>query len=116
MGFCGTYLRDMKLERVVGGKAHVQTATEELLERDLIIVHEQVLVRERRHGDADLREVEEVLQHWGVLELHAVVDVVRQEEAARQVGLLAGFPAVRSKLESIESAVPERFVDELMDL
>lgn len=53
----------MELHGVVGRQGHTQALLEELLERVLGVLQEQAVVAQRRHGDGDLGQVVQVLQH-----------------------------------------------------
>jgi len=70
------YLGEVKLQRIVSGQRHEQTASEELRERVAMIVEEERIVAQRRHGDADLRQVVEVLQHGSLAHSGKVTDDV----------------------------------------
>jgi ribosome maturation factor RimP len=50
----------VKYERVIGRQAHVQTSAEKNWEGVLADCEEQRVVAERRHSDADLRQVVKV--------------------------------------------------------
>ena len=51
----------MELEWVIGGEGDVEASTEVLREGAAVVVEEEVVVAERRHGNADLSQVVEVL-------------------------------------------------------
>ena len=51
----------VELERVVRGEGDVESSTEVLGERAAVVVQEQVIVAEWRHGHAYLSQVEQVL-------------------------------------------------------
>lgn len=54
----------MKLHGVVGREGDVQPLVQEFPQRVLGIFQEKAVVAKRRHGNGDLGEVVEVLQHW----------------------------------------------------
>jgi len=60
----------VELERIVGGQRDEQTSSEELGQRIAVIVEKQRVVAQRRHGDADLRQVIQVLQHRRLTHTH----------------------------------------------
>ena len=55
-------LREVELQRVVGAQADIEACLEELRNRIPFIRKEQRIVAKRTHGNANLLEVEEVLQ------------------------------------------------------
>jgi len=63
-------LGEVELERIVGGQRDEQTSSEELGQRIAVIVEKQRVVAQRRHGDADLRQVIQVLQHRRLTHTH----------------------------------------------
>ena len=56
----------MELQRIVGGKGDHETACGVFGERVSMIVEEEAVVAERRHGDADAGQVIQVLQNWSL--------------------------------------------------
>lgn len=58
-----TYLGEVKLQRVVCGQRHHEASGQILWQRVAMIAEEQAVVAERRHGDADLGQVVQILQH-----------------------------------------------------
>src|SRR5690349_19221305 len=62
-----------------------RTFGEESREWVLVIFDEEQVVGERRHGDADLRQVVEVLQRRALLQHQPVVDRLGQQKGGRQV-------------------------------
>lgn len=50
-----------------------------------MIVEEQGVVRQRRHGDANLGQIIQILQHGHFAQQEAVGDVLGHEEAANQM-------------------------------
>ena len=54
----------MELQGVVGGEGDVEAAVEVFLQGVAVVVQEEGVVAQRGHGDADLGQVVEVLQHW----------------------------------------------------
>lgn len=63
MGWTRTDLGVVELHGVVRGQRHTQAFVEELSERVLVVLKEQAVVTERRHGDGHLAQVIQVLQH-----------------------------------------------------
>lgn len=70
------FLCVMKLHGVVGREGDVQPLVQEFPQRVLGIFQEKAVVAKRRHGNGDLGEVVEVLQHWTLLEEQPVGNVV----------------------------------------
>ena len=66
----------MQHEWVVGAERDVEALLEVLRKGILIVVQEELVVGQRRHGDAHLREVVEVLQSGVLAQKDAVVDLV----------------------------------------
>ena len=58
-----TNLCEVKLQGIVCGERHVQPAVEVLRQRVAVVVQEQGVVAEGGHGNADLGQVEQVLEH-----------------------------------------------------
>ena len=56
----------MELKRIIRGEGDEEAAREKLWEGVAMVVDEEGVVAERGHGDADLRQVEEVLEHRGL--------------------------------------------------
>jgi len=54
----------MKLKWIVCGEGDKKTTSEELTQRIAMITQKQRIVAERRHGDADLCNVIQILQNW----------------------------------------------------
>mmetsp|Transcript_58030 Transcript_58030/g.149369 ORF Transcript_58030/g.149369 Transcript_58030/m.149369 type:complete len:298 (-) Transcript_58030:943-1836(-) len=92
-------LRLVELQRIIRTEAHVQAPLEELMERALLIGEEQVVVGARRHPEADLAEVVQVLQGHGLPQVDAVVDGVREQEGRVQVVQLACLARMRPVVE-----------------
>lgn len=57
----------MKLQRVVRGKRHVQATAEEEVEGVARVVEEQAVVGKRRDANANLSQVEKILEHRKLL-------------------------------------------------
>jgi len=57
------YLGEVELQWIVSRQRDKQASRQVLGQRVTMIVEEQRVVAERRHGDADLCQVVEVLQH-----------------------------------------------------
>ena len=64
------YLGEVELQRVVGGERHHEPPGEKLWQWVTMVVEEERVVAEWRHGDADLCQVEEVLQHGRLQHTH----------------------------------------------
>lgn len=118
------HLGKVELERVVGAEADVEAGAEEGRERVALVGEEEGVVRERRHGDlqvrlegqpalercrrsrnerthTDLLEVEEVLEGGHLAQEDAVRDRVRGEEGRREVVRVAGLAGVRAQPERV---------------
>jgi hypothetical protein len=72
--------------------------------RIAVVRQEQGVVAQRRHGEANLLEVEEVLHDGHLAEEDAVRDRVAREECRRQVVGVAGLARVRPKHKRVEAA------------
>lgn len=57
-----SYLGEVELQGIISGKRDKQPSREVVWERIAVVVQEQVVVAERRHGDPHLCQVVEVLQ------------------------------------------------------
>lgn len=61
-------LGEVKLQGVVGGQGDHEASGQILWQRVPVVAEEQAVIAERRHGNADLCQVVEILQHrslWG---------------------------------------------------
>lgn len=61
-------LGEVKLQGVVGGQGDHEASGQILWQRVPVVAEEQAVIAERRHGDANLCQVVEILQHrslWG---------------------------------------------------
>ena len=56
--------REVELQRVISGQGHDEASGVELRQRVLVVVQEEGIVAERRHCNANLREIVQILQHW----------------------------------------------------
>ena len=56
----------MELKRVIGAEGDEEASREEVVDGVLLVVQEEGVVREGRHGNADLGKVIQVLQHWSL--------------------------------------------------
>mmetsp|Transcript_22501 Transcript_22501/g.57910 ORF Transcript_22501/g.57910 Transcript_22501/m.57910 type:complete len:542 (-) Transcript_22501:719-2344(-) len=97
-------LRVMEHERIIRREAHRQPAHKVRRERRARELAEEHVVRERRHGDPDLHEVEQVLQRRRAPQHQPVVDRVRAQEGRVQVRELACLARVRPKVKGREAA------------
>lgn len=97
-------------ERFVCGEGHVEAAREEVGE-GVVEVGKDVGVGERRHGDGQLGDVEEILQRRRVHELDAVGDAVGDEEGADQVIEAARLAGLRAEREDVEAALAAEHVE-----
>jgi len=68
------YLGEVELQWIVGGQRDKQASRQVLGQRVTMIVEEQRVVAERRHGDADLCQVVEVLQHRRLTHTQSSID------------------------------------------
>mmetsp|Transcript_82742 Transcript_82742/g.224203 ORF Transcript_82742/g.224203 Transcript_82742/m.224203 type:complete len:226 (+) Transcript_82742:1333-2010(+) len=78
----------------------------------LVISQEQLIVGNRRHGQAYLAEVEEILQPHGSSQIDPMVDVVGQQKRGIQVVYLASLPRVRAVVELREPARGSQVVED----
>lgn len=83
------------LQRVVGGEGDGEAAREELREGVAVVVQEEGVVAERRHAEADLRQVEEVLQRQALAQVDAVGDVLAAHQRAHQVVHVSRLPCAQ---------------------
>lgn len=100
----------MELQWVVGGQRYDQTSAVEFRQRIAVIVQEERVVRQRRHGDTDLRQIVEVLQHRRLTQQQAVSDVLAQQVATDQVIDWAGFTTMRPQHERVQTALSAQVV------
>lgn len=68
-----------------------------------MVVEEKRVITERRHRDADLRQVIQVLQHGNFSEQQTVRDIFCHHVAAYEMLNRSGFAAVRSQDERIQT-------------
>lgn len=69
-------LSEVELQRVVRGQGHHEASGQVLWERVAMVTEEQAVIAERRHGDAYLCQVVEILQHRSLRNTkHAVLCV-----------------------------------------
>lgn len=61
-----TDLSKVELQRVVSTERDAEPARQELRARVAVVVQEQGVVGQGRHGDRDLSQVVQVLQHWNL--------------------------------------------------
>lgn len=96
-------LCERKLQWVIGGQGHVEPTLEKAGTWVLVIGQEQRVVTKRRHCDANLVQVVEVLQQRHFAQQNAVTDAVAAQEADSQMIGVAGLTTVWPKNEGIES-------------
>jgi len=58
----------VKLQRVICGQRDHEPSRQVLWQRVTMVAEEQAVVAERRHGDAYLSQVVQILQHRGLKE------------------------------------------------
>lgn len=73
------------LKGVIGGQADGEAASKEGGEGVAVVVQEEGVVGEGGHAQANLGQVVEVLQGWGLAQIDAVGDVVAEEHGGHQV-------------------------------
>ncbi len=100
----------MKLKRVVGGQANIESNRVILGERILDIVQEHGVIAEWRHGNAHLTQVEEVHEHGHLAQHQAMRDVVGEHERANKVIHGARLARVRPKIENVHVALATQVV------
>ncbi|KAG7226860.1 hypothetical protein INR49_022155 [Caranx melampygus] len=88
----------VELHGVVSGQRHHQAFLVELEQGVLGVLQEQAVVAQRGHGDGDLGQEVQVLQHRA---LKAMRDVVSGHEAGQQMGDSTGLTAVRPEHEGV---------------
>lgn len=72
-----------------------------------MIVKEQRIIRQRRHGNANLRQIVQVLENGYLAQQQTVRYVLGHQEAADEMLDWAGFAAMRTQHECIETAFPD---------
>lgn len=60
------YLSEVELQGVVCGQRDHEASGQVLRQRVPMVAEKQAVIAEGRHGDADLRQVVQVLQHWSL--------------------------------------------------
>ena len=103
-------LGEVKLQRIVRGQAQIEADRVVLVERVLDVVEEHGVVAQRRHGYADLAQVEQVLKHGHFAQHKAVRYVVGEHEGGDEVVDGARFATVRPKVERVEAALASKVV------
>lgn len=91
----------MELEGIVGTQADVETTVEEGWEGVALIVQEQGVVGQGRHGDTHLGQVEQVLEGGDLAQQDSVRDTERGQEGRSQVISVSCFTTVRSEHERV---------------
>ncbi len=64
------HLSEVELQRVVGGQRHHQAAGQILGQRVAMVTQKQTVVAERRHGDAHLSQIVQILQDRSLRHTH----------------------------------------------
>lgn len=95
---------ESKLQRIIGGQGHVEPSLEEAGTGVFVIGQEQCVVTERRHCNADLVQVVQILQQRHLSQQDTMADAVAAQEANSQMVRVAGLTAMRSKDEGVESS------------
>jgi hypothetical protein len=54
----------MKLKRVVSAQTDIKTRLEEIRQRITFVSKEKSIIAQRTHGNADLFQIEQILQRW----------------------------------------------------
>lgn len=93
----------MELKRVIGRQAYTQSSGEILRKRIAMIVQEKRIVTERRHRDADLRQVVQILKYGDLPEQQTVRNILRHHVSAHEMLNRSGFAAVRSQNERVQA-------------
>lgn len=94
-------LGEVELERIVGTQTDIETAVEEGREGVALIVQEQGVVGQGRHGNTHLGQVEQVLQSGDLAQENTVRDTKGSQEGRGQVIRVTGFTTVGSKHERV---------------
>lgn len=106
----------MELKRIVRGQGHIQTLHQVLGKRITRIGDEQRVVAQRRHGDADLGQVEQVLQDGHLAEQQPVTNALRREVAGDQMIDRAGFATVSSNGKCVQATHSEFFCLKIINM
>mmetsp|Transcript_12255 Transcript_12255/g.51590 ORF Transcript_12255/g.51590 Transcript_12255/m.51590 type:complete len:756 (-) Transcript_12255:852-3119(-) len=93
---------EVDLQRVVRAQRNEQPACQKGRQRVLVVIQEERVVGQGAHAQADLGEVEHVLQPRALAQIDAVRDVVGQQERGGQVVEVARLACVRAERESVQ--------------
>lgn len=91
----------MELQGVVGTQRNIQPSLEEVRQRISFVGKEERVVTERTHRNANLLEIEEVLQCGNFAKQDSVGDRVRCQKGRCQMVSVTSFTAVWPKYEGI---------------
>lgn len=98
----------MELQGIIRGQGYTQTTSQILWQRIPVIVQEQRVVGQRRHGDSDLRQVVQILQDGHFAQEQSVTDVLGHQEATDEMLNGTCLTAMRTQYESVQSLFPGR--------
>ena len=73
-----TDLGEVELKRIVSGQRHHEASGQVLRQRVTMVAEEEAVVTQWWHGDPNLSQVVEILQHWGLMD-------IKQSERDKQV-------------------------------
>ena len=97
----GTYLGEVELQRVVCAQTDVQPNLEEVWERVSLVSQEECVVTERAHGQADLLQVEKVLESRDLAKEDTMGDRMSEQIGRGQVVRVPGFATMWAEDERI---------------
>lgn len=98
-------LCECKLQRIVSRQTDIQPALEVRLEWIPFICQKEGVVAEWRHGNADLLEVENVLQEGNFAKKQPVADTVTAQDGRSKMIGITCFSAVRTQVERVETSL-----------
>ena len=93
------YLREVELKGVVRAQADIQADLKEVRERVPFVCQEQCVVAQRTHCEANLLQIEQVLQRGHLPQQDAVRYGVSNEVGGCKMVGVSGFAAVRPEHE-----------------
>lgn len=91
----------MKLKGIISTQTDIESAMEEGREGVALIVKEERVVGERRHGNTHLCQVEQVLKRWHLAKKNSVRDTKRGQERRGQMVRITSFTTVRSEHKGV---------------
>lgn len=104
---CLSHLGEVELQGVIRGKGNDESPGQVLRQGIAVIVEEQGVVGERGHGDADLGEIVEILEHGHLAQQETVGDVLGHEVAADQMLYGSGLAAMGAQDKGVHATFPK---------